>query len=198
MLAQLLSSEVERDLKEPEVFSKEREETWTRQGIRYGHQSGQQSAHQETELSPEQLTRMVDDHNFALDQVLHITRVTREVPSRSKESFHRFWLAFKAVYAFMSKQIGLKVKMDVVHPALGAAFEASYPQKQPDHKELLAIDFAGFLDYGMSGATFAKITSQIEEKILELIRDHGSLSELLETSEKRSGLIMASMPPNGG
>lgn len=160
----------EKARKELEVFVKQREEVWTRQGIRYGQKSGQQPVHETTELSPERLNRMVDNHISALDEVLYITRVIQEIPPRSKENSCKFWFAFKAILSFVSAKSGSPETMPIMHPAMLAAFESLYPPKQPEHKDLFIMDFVGFLDHGMGESTFAQLNSEIEKNDLEM--DH--------------------------
>ncbi|KAI1829035.1 hypothetical protein DTO027I6_10122 [Penicillium roqueforti] len=181
--------------KELEVFAKQREEVWTRQGIRYGHMSGQQPTHETTELSPERLNRMVDSHISALDEVLHITRVTQEIPPRSKENSCKFWFAFKAILSLVAAKAESPETMPIMHPAMLAAFESLYPPKQPEHKDLFIMDFVGFLDCGMGEATFAQLTSEIEQTISEWITKVSFLAPELDRYEKLLGIVLGSMTP---
>ncbi|CEJ60151.1 hypothetical protein PMG11_08736 [Penicillium brasilianum] len=183
----------EKARKELEVCAKQREEVWTRQGIRYGHKSGQQPAHGVTKLSPERLNRMVDDHISVLDEVLQITRVTQEIPPRSKENSCKFWFAFNGILSLLATKAGLPETMPFMHPAILAAFESSYPSKQPEYKDLFTMDFIGFLDYGMGEATFAQLTSEIEQTISEWTTKFSFLAPDLKKYEKFIGHHVGSM-----
>ncbi|KAJ5367175.1 hypothetical protein N7541_001116 [Penicillium brevicompactum] len=185
----------EKARKELELFAKQREEVWTTQGIRYGQKNGQQPSHETTELSPERLNRMVDNHISALDEVLHITRVTQEIPPRSKENTCNFWFAFKAILSLVAAKAGSPEAMPIMHPALLAGFESLYPLKKPEHKDLIIMDFVEFLDYGMSEATFAQFTSEIEQTISEWITKFSFLAPELEKYEELFGLVLGTMTP---
>jgi hypothetical protein len=139
---------------------------------------------------------MVDRHISALDTVLHIIRITRETPARNKENSHKFWLAFCALLALVSK----KAKSPVLHImplALKEAFEAFYPPKKPGHKDLVTIDFVTFFEGGMGEEMFAKLTSDIEEKISALVTAEVFLSQIFRTIEKEAGLAFMSLSPKG-
>ncbi|KAJ5953598.1 hypothetical protein N7454_000494 [Penicillium verhagenii] len=185
----------EKARKELKVFAKQREEVWTRQGIRYGQTSGQQPAHETTGLSPERLNRMVDDHISALDEVLHITRVTQEIPPRSKENSCNFWFAFNAILSLVAAEAGSPEEIPIMHPALLAGFESLYPPRRPEHKDLIIMDFVGFLDYGMGEATFTQLTSEIEQTISEWITKFPLLALELEKYEEMLGRVLGSMTP---
>jgi hypothetical protein len=185
----------EKARKELEEFAKQREEVWTRQGIRHGQTSGQQSAHETTELGPERLNRMEDNHISALDEVLQITRVTQEIPLRSKENSCKFWFAFNAILSLVAAGAGSSETIPIMHPAILAGFESLYPPKQPEHKDLFIMDFDGFFDYGMSEATFAQLTSEIEQTISEWTTKFSFLAPELEKHEKSFGLALESITP---
>jgi hypothetical protein len=181
--------------KQLEVFAKQREEVWKRQGIRYSPHNGQQPAHEMTELSPERLDRMVDNHLSALDEVLNITRVTQETPPRSKENTLKFWFAFNAILSFVTANTGSPEAVPIMNPSLLAGFESLYPPKIPEHKDLIIMDFADFLDYGISEATFTQLTSKIEQTISEWITKFSFLAPELEKYEELFGLVLGSMIP---
>lgn len=185
----------EKARKELEVFAKQREEVWTRQGIRYGQKNGQQPAHETTELSPERFNGMVVNHISALDEVLHITRVTQEIPPRSKENSCKFWFAFKAILSLVAAKAGSPEAIPIMHPTLLAGFESRYPPKKPEHKDLIIMDFVGFLDYGIGEATFTQLTSEIEQTISEWITKFPFLAPELEKYEKLLGLVLGSTTP---
>ncbi|KAJ6028829.1 hypothetical protein N7540_004405 [Penicillium herquei] len=183
----------EKARKELEVFAKQREEVWTRQGIRYDQKSRQQTAHETTELSPEQLNRMVDNHISALDEVLHIMRVTQEIPPRSKENSRNFWFAFQAILSITLAEAGSPEAMSIMHPILLGGFEYHYPPKKPEHRDLIIMDFAAFLDYGISDATFTQLASEIEQTISDWITKFPFVASELENYEKLFGLILGSL-----
>ncbi|KAJ5455748.1 uncharacterized protein N7458_004012 [Penicillium daleae] len=186
----------EKARKELKVFAKEREQLWTSQGIRYGHQGEKRLAQEQAEPTPEQLNSMVDRHISALDTVLHIIRITRETPPRNKENSYRFWLDFNALLGLLSEKAKSPV-MRIMPLALKEAFEAFYPPKRPGHKDLVTIDFATFFEGGMGEETFAKLTSNIEEKISELVTADVLLSQQFKTIEKEAGLALISLSPIG-
>lgn len=159
----------EKARKELKAFAKEREETWKSHGTRYGDQSDRQHANEEgTEISPDQLNRMVDDRCSALDEVLHTIKNTREIPQRSKENMYKFWMAFQTIHMLYAEATK-SPRICVMHPALKAAFEADYPPKNIEHRDLVTLDFAGFIDYGLGEETFVHLISDIEKKISELV-----------------------------
>ncbi|KAJ5355283.1 uncharacterized protein N7496_012495 [Penicillium cataractarum] len=131
---------------------------------------------------------MADKQAAALDEVLHIIMITKETPQRNKENVQKFCLAFQAVYSFLPADFELPI-VYVMHPALKAAFEAAYPPKGPEHKDLAAMDFAAFLDDGIGEETFAKLTSDIEARISELRTADASMSQIHENLEKGTGEI---------
>lgn len=59
----------------------------------------------------------------------------------------------------------------VLHPALKAAFEASYAARPENHRDLVTIDFWQFFDYGIGDDTFAQLMSKIEIRCGEVVRD---------------------------
>lgn len=186
----------EKARKELKVFAKQREEVWTRQRIRYGQTSGQQPAHETTEHGPERLNRMIDNHiSSALDEVLHITRVTQEIPPRSKENSCKFWFAFKAILSLVAPEAGSPGGIPIMHPALLAGFDTLYPPKKPEHKDLIIMDFVGFLDYGMGEAIFTQLASEIEQTISEWITKFPLLARELEKYEEMLGRVLGSMTP---
>ncbi|KAJ5590155.1 hypothetical protein N7450_004127 [Penicillium hetheringtonii] len=185
----------EKARRELEEFAKEREEVWTGQGIRYGQMIGQQHAHETTELSPERLDRIVGNHMSALDEVLHILRVTRKIPRRSKENSWKFWFAFKAILSVVVAEAGFPGMMLITHPAILAGFEHLYPPKQPEHKDLIIMDFVEFIDYGLGEATFAQLTFEIGKTISEWAEKFSFLAPALENYEKLLGQFLGSMTP---
>ncbi|KAJ5638664.1 hypothetical protein N7528_001054 [Penicillium herquei] len=183
----------EKARKELGVFAKQREEVWTRQGIRYSQMSGQQPAHETTELSPERLNRMVDNHISALDEVLHITRVTQEIPPRSKENYCKFWFAFNALLSLIHAEAGSPGVIPIMHPTLRSGFETLYPPKKPEHKDLIIMDFVEFLDYGMGEATFTQLASEVEQTISEWITKFSFLAPELKKYEKLFEIALGSV-----
>ncbi|KAJ5525820.1 hypothetical protein N7494_012470 [Penicillium frequentans] len=120
------------------------------------------------ELSAERLDRMADDRASALDEVLRIIRTAHETPQRNKANMHKFWLAFQTLHMLLATQTKSSV-ICVMHPAVKAAFEADFPPKHPEHRDLITIDFAEFFEFGIGEQMFAQLTSDIEKKISELV-----------------------------
>ncbi|CVL12342.1 uncharacterized protein FPRN_07096 [Fusarium proliferatum] len=59
-----------------------------------------------------------------------------------------------------------------MHPALKAAFEAAYPPKHPDRGDLVTIDFYEFFHHAMGDETFARLSVEIEQKIMQLMQSN--------------------------
>jgi hypothetical protein len=170
----------ERAKRELEVFGNKRAEVWKSQGFRVSDQNTQRQENEEEGLarpSDEQITRIVDDHLSALDDVLNIINTTREPLPRTKDNALKYWLAVRTLEIYAQQNTTTSSGLDaeslgltVIHPALRAAFEAAYPPQHPDHRDLVALDFSQFLSDGTGDETFAQLTLMIDAKISELVR----------------------------
>jgi hypothetical protein len=68
-------------------------------------------------------------------KVLYIIKTTHETLQRNKENMYKVWAAFLVPYVFAAGDVE-PPPVDVMHPALKAAFEADYPPKHPEHMDL--------------------------------------------------------------
>jgi hypothetical protein len=62
--------------------------------------------------------------------------------------------------------------LSVTHHALKAVFEAKYPPKHPNHRNLITIDFGQFVSRGLGEKKFSRLTFNIDSKIRELDTFH--------------------------
>lgn len=168
----------ERARRELAEFQRERAETWKRQGIRFGH-SGGRSWHQadrDAGLPQERMARTVDSYESALYDILNLVATSREPIPTNKENSIKCWqailtldyLAFGAGPTLSSESNDTSSKKRIMHPALKMAFEAAYPPKHPDHRDLIEVDFAEFVSLCVSEKTFAELSGAIRKKIQEL------------------------------
>lgn len=170
----------ERAKRELEVFNKTRSEVWKAQGFRYGSEDTQRHTNEEHELLPpsqEQRTRVVDNHMSALEEIINIITTTHEPLQRTKDNMLKSWLAVRALKSYRLEYVAtssLKSNSEsshfrVMHPALKISFEAVYPPKHPDHRDLVTINFSEFLSHAIGEEMFAQLDSKIDSKISELV-----------------------------
>ncbi|KAF4415126.1 hypothetical protein FACUT_13655 [Fusarium acutatum] len=162
----------ERARRELEIFNRERMDWWQSIGIRSGYPDDRR---QRTHPTKDQMDRVVDEHMTALDEVLKFTKNTNDKLPRTKENALKSWLAIRACQAIRissSTSDGRSSSLRIMHPALKAAFEAAYPPKHPDHRDLVTIDFDEFLDHAMGNETFAQLSVEIDKKITELVHSN--------------------------
>ncbi|KAB5569963.1 hypothetical protein GE09DRAFT_1283147 [Coniochaeta sp. 2T2.1] len=127
--------------------------------------------------SQELMERMVDRHTSALRDISNLVATSRERIPKNKEHSFKCWRAiltlhwaFGAGLTLSSESDGTSSKKRIMHPALKMAFEAAYPPKPPDHRDLIEVDFAEFLYSCVGEEVFAKLSDAIHMKIQELVQ----------------------------
>ncbi|KLO97739.1 uncharacterized protein FFB20_15009 [Fusarium fujikuroi] len=159
----------ERARRELEMFNAERMEWWQSNGIRSGYPD---DGRQCTDPTTDQMDRIVDEHMAALDEVLKIIEKNDDRLQRTKENALKSWLAICTCDAIRISSSTLDDRssyFNIMHPALKSAFEAAYPPKHPEHRDLVTIDFGEFFDHAIGDETFAQLSVEIEKKIRELV-----------------------------
>lgn len=174
----------ERGKRELVSFSKKRAEAWASRGVRFGNEGTSRKHSDEigTILTEEErLSRVVENHMSALDEMVELMRTTSEPLKRTKDHMWKSWLAVRALETCGRKDAKSSFttqpdisKFNVVHPVLQAAFEAAYPKQSSDFRNLLTIDFGQFFSYGLGEEKFAELTSKIDLKIAGLVRNDSS------------------------
>ncbi|KFY68585.1 hypothetical protein V496_00971 [Pseudogymnoascus sp. VKM F-4515 (FW-2607)] len=173
----------ERAKQELEMFGKTREEAWKAQGFRCGSQATQRHTKEEHDLlapSQERITRIVDNHMSALEEIINIISTTHEPLQRTKANMFKSWLAIRAcksesyvlesIATSSSKADSKSSHYRVMHPALKISFEAVYPPQHPDHRDLITISFGEFFNDALGEEMFAQLITKIDSKIAELVR----------------------------
>lgn len=170
----------ERAKRELEVFGKKQAEEWKAQGIRFGPQESQRRTNGEHEQSPpsqERVTRNVDRHMSALEEMLHIIKTTNEPLQLTKDNMFKSWLAVRAIESYRleylttssAKSDDESAHFGIMHLALKASFEADYPPKHPDHRDLITIDFREFFSHSIGEGMFARLATKIDSKMSALV-----------------------------
>lgn len=159
-----------------EVFGKERMRWWRSVGFRGSFTTGNDhQQHRESTMPPteHQVKRIVSHHMDALDRVMHIINNTQEELPRTKDNAFTFWLAIRAIQAYGDSIASLsgtnETSFPIMHPALKATFEAAYPPKHPEHRDLITINFWEFLNHAMGDKTFKKLSFEIDKRIGTLV-----------------------------
>lgn len=172
----------ERARRELDVFTRERIEVWESRGMRVGpHDARPRRGDESAGPTETEVKEIVDQHMSALDEIHQILSTTREV-QRSKEMALKCWMAVRALEHFP----GLTRSSETVtmHPALKDAFEAAYPPKHPNHKDLITMEFGEFFAYAIGEETFVKLSSEIDKKIGDLVKAH-TLPAHFEASQEK-------------
>lgn len=167
----------ERARRELKVFNKKRAEVWESKGFRFSYRDTQQPVGEENP-SEKQIEQIVHNHMSALDEMLSIITTTEERLPGTKENMSKSWLAIRSMQAFMRERSAapssnpdhVSSPLNVMHPALKAAFEAAYPPKHPNHRDLTNIHFSQFVAHGLGEENFARLTFNIDLKIRELVQ----------------------------
>ncbi|PKX91372.1 uncharacterized protein P174DRAFT_491121 [Aspergillus novofumigatus IBT 16806] len=167
----------ERAKRELELFSRERMEHWSKLGIRSSYRGSQQQS-QGPVLQPaseEASYKSVEEFMSALYQMLEIKDITHEVPSMTKKNAFRLWVTIDGlersagrIAPSVGSEKGCPASR-IMHPALKAAFEAKYPPKHPNHKDLNNVNFAKFFDECIGEETFRLLSLEIEREISKLV-----------------------------
>lgn len=167
----------ERAKRELEVFTRERVKTYEDRGSRfdYQYQNDRRNSNQKVQASSgEQKNRMVEDYRSDMDKVFATLSNANEIPRMTKENIFKFWMTFYTVQhlsgivtSLPKSDNGLNTR--IMHPGLKTAFEAAYPTKPPDHRDLNDIDFWRFFEYGMGETTFAQLFFKIEQNVTDLV-----------------------------
>ena len=172
----------ERAKRESQAFHTKQAEVWKSQGIRFAYQETQRQRIEKGKLSPpsqEQSTRVIGDHICALEEMLSVINSSHEPLHRTKDNALKSWLAIRTLELYERKHIANppttsdteSSNIHAMHPALRAAFEVAYPPQPLDYRNLLTIDFGQFFSYGISEETFVQLTSKIDSKIADLVRE---------------------------
>ncbi|KAF4218282.1 hypothetical protein CNMCM8980_005468 [Aspergillus fumigatiaffinis] len=140
--------------RELELFSRERMEHWTNLGMRSGYRGSQQQSQEQVQrpVSEDATTRSIEELMSALYQMLEIKVVTREMPPMTKGNAIKFCVAIDTLECLAGRATPSVGSEDgcpasrIMHPALKAAFEVTYPPKHPNHKGLNNVNFAKFFD----------------------------------------------------
>ncbi|KAL2126701.1 hypothetical protein VTI74DRAFT_379 [Chaetomium olivicolor] len=186
----------ERAKRELAEFQRGRAEAWKRQGIRFGHPVDRpcQQRERAAGLSQEQIMTTVENHTSALLDILNLVNTSRERIPRSKENSIKCWRAFLTLDQISSADPTLPSKSDdtsspkrIMHPALKTAFEAAYPPKHPEHRDLIEVDFAEFVYHCMGEEKFAQLSVAIDEKIHELVYKDGFEAYFEDTQQANRG-----------
>ncbi|KAF5541981.1 hypothetical protein FMEXI_7680 [Fusarium mexicanum] len=159
----------ERARRELKMFNRERMDWWQSIGIRSGYPDDRRQC---TDPAKDEMDKIVDEHITALDEVFRVIMNTNEELPRTKENAVKAWLAIRSCEAIRissSASDDRSSSFHIMHPALKAAFEAAYPPKHPDHRDLVTIDFDEFFHHAMGDETFAQLSVEIEKKIIELV-----------------------------
>ncbi|KAJ3466405.1 hypothetical protein MRS44_003969 [Fusarium solani] len=128
----------------------------------------------------------------ALDEAVNIINTTHEELPRTKGNAFKSWLAVRTIeisegiMTTSSRSNDKASSFRIMHPALKAAFEAAYPPKHPDHRDLVTIDFGEFLSHAIGDETFAKLSFEIDKKIGVLVRTdtfHSHFEAFRESSQ---------------
>jgi hypothetical protein len=171
----------ERARRELAEFQRERAETWKRQGIRFGHPNDPpwHQTDRTAGLSQERIESMVDGHTSALRDIINLVETSRERVPKNKENSIKCWQAISALDLALASGAGpilssepdsRSSKKRIMHPALKMAFEAAYPAKHPDHRDLIEVDFAEFVYSCVGEEMFAKLSDAIHKKVQELVQ----------------------------
>jgi hypothetical protein len=167
----------ERAKRELDLFSRERMEHWSNLGIRSSYRGSQQQSQGPVvrPVSEEASIQSAEELMSALYQMLEIKVVTHEVPLMTKENAFKFWVAIDTIERLsgtVTPSVGSEngcPASRIMHPALKAAFEATYPPKHPNHKDLNNVNFAKFFDECIGEETFRLLSLEIERKISEIV-----------------------------
>ncbi|GFF29784.1 hypothetical protein IFM61606_10419 [Aspergillus udagawae] len=161
----------ERAKRELELFSRERMEHWCNLGIRSDCRGSQQQSQEQIipPVSEEASIRSVEEFMSRLYQIVENKDVTHEIPIMTKENAFKFWVAIHTLLTPPAESENGFPPNRIMHPALKAAFEATYPPKDPNHKDLNNVDFAKFFRDCIGEETFCLLSLKIEKKISELV-----------------------------
>ena len=166
----------ERALRDLDAFNRGREEKWESRGMRFERQPAARHHHrgeQDTLPTDAEEKMTVKDYMSVLDEICTIIKTAREGVPRTKEMTFKSWLALRIMEEISSGMVPRgKSSPSVVdaHPAVLAAFEAAYPPKPPDHRDLITIGFDEFFHHGIGEESFAQMSLDIHAKISELTR----------------------------
>jgi hypothetical protein len=163
--------------RELEWFSRGRMEHWANLGMRSSYRGSQQQSQEQVQrpVSEDATTRSVEELMSALYQMLEIKVVTREMPPMTKGNAIKFWVAIDTLERLagtVTPSVGSEdgcPASRIMHPALKAAFEATYPPKHPNHKDLNNVNFAKFFDECIGEETFRLLSLEIERKFSEIV-----------------------------
>lgn len=156
-------------------FSTARIERWESRGNRYTNHS-YAPRHKEIvpEPSGEQLGSIVNDLKLAPDGLNSPVHTTNEPLPTTKKNMLESWMAISAIESLMVKDRSLQPGpvggIAGIHPAMRAAFEAAYPPKHVNHRDLIEMDFEDFFDNGLGEQMFARLMDNIHAKARELVR----------------------------
>lgn len=165
----------ERAKRELEVFNMERVKMWKNRGMRFEWRDAQKQRREEVAGPTEtQVTKIVDDHISALTEIHKIIKTTRESVPITKEMALNSWMAIRTLklstgIANSPTLEGKSSRDCFAQPALISAFEAAYPPKTQEHRDLVVIDFAEFFIYSLGEETFSRLLIMIEQKIWDLV-----------------------------
>ncbi|KAK4063371.1 uncharacterized protein Triagg1_9522 [Trichoderma aggressivum f. europaeum] len=156
-------------------FSKARIERWESQGSRYTHHK---DAPRHTEIGPEpsgeQLGSIETDLMLTPDRIISAIHTTNEPSLITKKNMLESWTYISAVESLMVKDRNLQPGpvggIAGIHPATRAAFEAAYPPKHVNHRDLIEMDFEDFFDNGLGEQMFARLMDNLRAKARELVR----------------------------
>ena len=111
----------------------------------------------------------------AVYDISNLVATSRERIPKSKKNSIKYWQAIFTLSIASgigltpsSKSNGTPQKR-IMHPALKMAFEAAYPPRHPDHRDLIEIDFFEFVYFGVGEEMFVKLSDAIHKKIQELV-----------------------------
>ncbi|GFF80016.1 hypothetical protein IFM60648_09983 [Aspergillus lentulus] len=167
----------EKAKRELELFSRERMQHWSNLGIRSSYKGSQQQSHEPAlrPVSAEASIKSVEEFMSAMYEMLEIKDVSHEIPSMTKRNAFRLWVTIDTLELLAERttpSVGSEngcPASRIMHPALKAAFEATYPPKHPNHRDLNNVNFAKFLDECIGEETFRLLSLEIERKISELV-----------------------------
>lgn len=155
----------ERAKRHLEVFTKERLESWERQGFRSDCEDGQR---QNKGAGP---VASSSSETAALHEILVGLEAGPNFEPTTKDMKLECWVMVRAMLASLPRPGEGEAASDlcVMYPALREAFEAAYGPKNPQHRDLVTIGFPEFFRSGFGEDMFARLFGMIERRIAELM-----------------------------
>ncbi|KAF2023833.1 hypothetical protein EK21DRAFT_94566 [Setomelanomma holmii] len=173
-------SRFEKAKRELEQFIQARLATWRKQGVRSGvvlpnHSNESRilrrcEAPRDALPSQEQLDAIADSQMSSLAKAMEFFSSRAEEIDMTKENA---LIRAEGLIPESNEKKSSRLMPSFVQ----VAFEAAYPPRHPEYRDLKALSFAELIDYGTREETFANLMTSIGRKITELIDSEACVAQ---------------------